>query len=111
MAFTSATIKINSIHIRYKSKSHSNAKDNAASDFSCDLAVRSMSQKEMVFNYMKAHGSITQIDAIRDLGCTRLGARIWDLVHEDGIRIGRDMVKGVNRFGKPTAFARYWLES
>ena len=65
----------------------------------------------MVFNYMKAHGSITQIDAIRDLGCTRLGARIWDLVHEDGIRIGRDMVKGVNRFGKPTAFARYWLES
>lgn len=111
MAFNTATIKVKSIHIRYKSKSHSCSKGNAASAASGNRADRTMTQKEMVFNYMKVHGSITQIDAIRDLGCTRLGARIWDLVHQDGIRIGRDMVKGINRFGKPTAFARYWLES
>ena len=111
MASNASTIKIESIHIRYKSKSHSCAPRDTASAASGNRADRTMSQKEMVFNYMKVHGSITQIDAIRDLGCTRLGARIWDLVHKDGIRIGRDMVKGINRFGKPTAFARYWLES
>ena len=68
-----------------------------------------MTQKEMVLRYLETHEAITQMDAIRELGCTRLGARIWDLVHLDGIRIEREMVTGINRFGKPTTFARYWL--
>lgn len=37
-----------------------------------------MTQREKILDYMKAHGEITQRDAI-GLGCYRLGARIWDL--------------------------------
>lgn len=70
-----------------------------------------MTQKEMVLHYLETHKSITQMDAIREFGCTRLGARIWDLVHLDGIVIKREMETVVNRFGRPTTFARYWLKS
>ena len=70
-----------------------------------------MTQKEMVLRFLEIHEAITQMDAIRELGCTRLGARILDLVHLDGIRIEREMVTVVNRFGRSTTFARYWLES
>ena len=68
-----------------------------------------MTQREMVLQYLESHESITQMDAIQELGCTRLGARIWDLIHLDGISIGREMVTGINCFGRPTTFARYWL--
>ena len=108
MAFSKTTIKIKSIHIDYK-KSARFADRSPCTRAAANGSMAGLTQREMVFNYMKEHGSITQIDAIRDLGCTRLGARIWDLVHLDGIRIGREMVPGINRFGKLTSFARYWL--
>ena len=68
-----------------------------------------MSQKEMILEYMQKHGSITQIEATRELGCTRLGARIWDLIHKDGYSIVAEMVTEKNRFGKPVSFCRYRL--
>ena len=108
MAFPKTTIKIKSIHIDYK-KSARFADRRSCTTAAPASCMAGLTQREMVFNYMKEHGSITQIDAIRDLGCTRLGARIWDLVHLDGISIDREMVPGVNRFGKLTSFARYWL--
>ena len=108
MAFQHTTVKIKSIHIDYKQKARFADRRHRASEAPCDYTA-GLTQREMVFNYMKKHGSITQIDAIRDLGCTRLGARIWDLVHLDGIRINREMIPCINRFGKLTTFARYWL--
>lgn len=108
MAFSKTTIKIKSIHIDYKKRARF-AYRKPCTRVASNGCMAGLTQREMVFNYMKEHGSITQIDAIRDLGCTRLGARIWDLVHLDGIRIDREMVPGINRFGKLTSFARYWL--
>ena len=108
MSSSQATIKIKSIHIAYKQKARFAVRRHRASEAPRDRTA-GLTQREMVFNYMKKHGSITQIDAIRDLGCTRLGARIWDLIHLDGVRIDREMVPGINRFGKLTSFARYWL--
>lgn len=32
-----------------------------------------------ILDYMKEHGSITSLDAIRCFGCTRLSGRIYDL--------------------------------
>lgn len=32
-----------------------------------------------ILDYMKEHGSITSLDAIRCFGCTRLSGRIFDL--------------------------------
>lgn len=44
-----------------------------------------MTQNEMVLEFIKEHGSITQRDAIK-FGCYRLSARIADLKAQ-GIRI------------------------
>ena len=41
-----------------------------------------MNHKELILEYMEKHGSITPLEAQRELGCMRLGARIWDLRHE-----------------------------
>lgn len=38
-----------------------------------------MTQIERVIKHLKEYGSITPLEAIREYGITRLGARIWDL--------------------------------
>ena len=43
------------------------------------------------------------------MGCMRLGARIWDLIHKDGVNIVTESVSVKNRFGKDTVVARYRL--
>lgn len=54
-------------------------------------------------------GTITPVQAMQDLGCMRLGARIWDL-RAAGHNITRRMVSSKNRYGEATAFAEYKLE-
>ena len=39
-----------------------------------------MTQCEKVLEYMKEFGSITPIEAMQDIGCMRLAARIADLI-------------------------------
>lgn len=68
-----------------------------------------MKQKERIMEYMKEHGSITQLEATNHLGILRLGARIWDLKH-DGVAIKKELVCEKNRYGENTCFARYTLE-
>lgn len=65
-------------------------------------------QKRRILNYLNEHGSITCLDAINDLGCMRLPARISDL-KEEGHIITRRMELGTNRYGEPTRYARYYL--
>lgn len=62
-----------------------------------------------VLKYMEDFGEITSAEAISDLGCYRLGARIWELKAQ-GYRIKRRMVKGRNRYGEPISYAAYFLE-
>lgn len=38
-----------------------------------------VSQKKMVLDYIEEFGSITPIDAFRDLGVTRLAAKVFEL--------------------------------
>ena len=68
-----------------------------------------MTQKERVINYIRDYGSITPLDAMRDLGIMRLAARVHDL-RADGYRIASDMVGVENRWGEKTMIARYRLE-
>lgn len=65
-----------------------------------------MTQNEMVLAYMKDNGSITPRQAVDELGCMRLGARIWDLKRR-GVKINKVMVTSSNRFGNDVRFARY----
>lgn len=66
-------------------------------------------QREMILQYMKDNGSITPVDAMREFGCMRLGARIWDLKNKDGIDIKVKMESQKNRYGKTVSYARYSL--
>ena len=48
------------------------------------------SQENEILEYMIRHGSITQLEAMRDLGCMRLGARVFDL-KERGVPVAKVM--------------------
>lgn len=65
-------------------------------------------QCNQVLEYMRDFGSITQLDAIRDIGCMRLASRINDL-REQGYAIGRRIKTGKNRYGNTIHFAEYYL--
>ena len=65
-----------------------------------------VSQKKMVLDYIEEFGSITPIDAFRDLGVTRLAAKIFEL-KKDGHDIEKVIETGKNRFGNRTRYARY----
>ena len=64
-------------------------------------------QNDRVLAYMRSHKGITSLDAYRDLGCTRLSARIADL-KERGIVIGKIMVDRENRYGETVKVAQYF---
>lgn len=68
-----------------------------------------MTQCDMILNYMRETGGITPWEAIREFGCMRLGARIYDL-RRRGITIKREMEHRENRYGKTVSFARYRVE-
>ena len=63
------------------------------------------SQKQMILRYMQEEGSITPLDAIREFGCLRLGARIWDLKNQDGVQIKAEMETVLPDFGLPDSLA------
>lgn len=67
-----------------------------------------MKQTERILQYMRDFGSITQLEAIRDISCMRLGARIFDLKRE-GYTIKKEMETSKNRYGEDTSYARYRL--
>lgn len=70
---------------------------------------QTMTQCDMILDFMRDNGSITQLEAAEEFGCWRLGARIWDLRHA-GYEIKRDMVSKKNRYGKMISFARYTIQ-
>ena len=67
-----------------------------------------MKQTERILQYMHDFGSITQLEAMQDIGCMRLDARIADL-KRDGHAIRREMETSKNRYGEETSYARYRL--
>lgn len=65
-------------------------------------------QADRILAYMKEHGGITSLDASRDLGCMRLGARIFEL-KERGHDIKSEYIEVKNRYGEKCRVKRYWL--
>ena len=68
-----------------------------------------MTQKEMILKWMQTFGEITPIDALRDIGCLRLAARISDL-RRDGYAIKSRIVSDKGRLGNTVHYAAYRLE-
>ena len=67
-----------------------------------------MTQKERIIKYLQDFGSITPLEAMRDLGIMRLAARISELVRA-GWKIIRETESSKNRYGQTTRYARYRL--
>ena len=63
-------------------------------------------QSDRVKRYMEDFGSITQLDAIRDLGVLRLSARIMEL-KQGGLPIEGKFEKVKNRYGEDVQIKRY----
>jgi hypothetical protein len=65
-------------------------------------------QTKLVANYLAKHRKITPLDALRELGVMRLGARIWELRRQYGLTIARQMKRVQTRDGE-TRVAEYRL--
>ena len=64
--------------------------------------------KPRIIEYMKKHKGITSQDAYKDLGITRLSARIKEL-RDLGYDISTIMIDGRNRYGEPVRYGLYKL--
>ena len=65
-------------------------------------------QAERIVDYMERFGSITQLEAISDLGVMRLASRISDL-KKLGVPIKSETVAVKNRFEEDCYIKRYSL--
>lgn len=65
-----------------------------------------MNQREMVEKYINEFGSITPLDAFRDLGITKLATVVSDM-KKLGFEFYQKYEAGQNRWGKPTKYMRY----
>ncbi len=68
---------------------------------------RRPTQCDRVLAYMDQRGSITQLDALMDLGVMRLASRISEIIHERGIQIEKEFVTVQNRFGEKCQIVAY----
>lgn len=65
-------------------------------------------QADRVLAYIQTFGSITTLQAFRDLGVTRLSARIFEL-RDRGIIIDSTSITSKNRYGENCTYAKYFL--
>ncbi len=65
-----------------------------------------MNQCERILEYIERYGSISNREAVIELGIGRLASRICDL-RKEGYDITGETVKGKNKFGEETHFTRY----
>jgi hypothetical protein len=66
------------------------------------------SQAQRVINYIQENGSITQIEALAELGVLRLASRISEL-KKDGYTITSKFVTVANRYGEKCRVKSYSL--
>lgn len=65
-----------------------------------------VTQNQRILNYIDQFGSITQLEALRDLGVMRLASRISDL-RKQGHKIVSEVVPVKNRFEEQCHIKRY----
>lgn len=68
-----------------------------------------MNQREQIIKYLNDFGSISDYEAVVDLGILQFGARLKEL-REQGYTFSSEWVSKKNRYGKPVRFKRYRLE-
>ena len=64
--------------------------------------------QQRVYDYINEHGSITTFQAHKDLGESRLSARIFEL-KERGVNVCDEWIRVKNRFGEPRRVKSYFI--
>ena len=64
--------------------------------------------QQRVYDYINQTGSITTLQANKELGETRLSARIFELKHK-GVNIEHEWVHVKNRFGEARRVKKYFI--
>lgn len=72
--------------------------------------MHKVSQCERILAYLDEFGSITTLEAFRDLGIARLASRIHDLKRR-GYVFERDFVESTNRYEETVRYMRYSLDN
>ena len=72
------------------------------------MSNQKATQADRVLDYMEKFGSITQLEALQDLGIMRLASRISDL-RKQGFPIKAETVAVKNRFDENCYIKRYSL--
>lgn len=68
-----------------------------------------MTQHERIIDYINTWGSITQREAVIELGINYLTTRISEL-RQDGLKIKGEWEISKNRYGEPVRYIRYSME-
>ena len=66
-------------------------------------------QNNRILDYISVFGSITQLEALRDLGVMRLASRVSDL-RSLGYPIASRMETVNNRYGEKCSIKRYYMK-
>lgn len=65
-------------------------------------------QCNRILSYLDENGSITALEALRELGVFRLASRISELKIKHGYEIPYEWVKITNRYGEECRIKRYF---
>lgn len=65
-----------------------------------------VTQKERVLDYMDEFGSISALEAFRDLGIMQLSARLVEL-EKEGHHFNKKQESALNRYGERIYYTRY----
>lgn len=68
-----------------------------------------MTQEDLIIRYINEFGSITPLDAFRDLGITKL-ATVVSRLKRQGFTFYQHLDFSYNRYGKMCHYMRYWLD-
>lgn len=68
--------------------------------------AKKKNQKQRIIEYVEKYGSITPMQAINELGITKLATRVSELKKE-GYEVRTQILYAPNRYGDNTRFARY----
>lgn len=70
--------------------------------------MKRLTQSQRVLKYLNDFGSITSLEAYRDLGIIQLPRRIYDL-RQAGINIQSDWQVVINRYNEETQIKRFYI--
>lgn len=70
--------------------------------------VKRPTQRDMILKYIQDNGSITAYEAVKEIGCLQLAARLCEL-KELGYRFEKTTIRTKNRYGYPCHYDEYRL--